>query len=130
MKMITTIFYFIYIITYLNIFLRSPGIAGREYYANTFRFKKEEDKLNYQICDKCNIIIPKSFRVIHCGYCNICIIKHHHHCPWTGKCIGKNNLRIFCVFGCSLFFYIISLITSFITCILFISDNKEANKLS
>ena len=112
-------------ITYLQIYLGSPGIAGKEYYSDTFRFEKEEDKLNYQICTDCNIIIPKSFKVVHCDKCNICVIKQDHHCPWTGKCIGKKNIRIFCVFGSSLFSYIISLFISFITCLIYITDSKN-----
>ena len=35
-------------ITYLIVFLKNPGIPGRECYKDTFRFEKEEDKLNYQ----------------------------------------------------------------------------------
>ena len=124
MKIITTILYILYIITYLFIFVRSPGIPGREYYADTFKFEKDKDKHNYQICRNCNIIVPKSFNVVHCDKCKICIIKQDHHCPWTGKCIGKKNIRIFCVFGTSLFSYILSLLISFITCIIYISDNN------
>ena len=123
MKIITTILYLLYMITYLIIYLRSPGIAGREYYADTFKFEKEEDKQYYQICKDCNIIIPKSFKVVHCDKCNICVIKHDHHCPWTGKCIGKKNIKIFCVFGSSLFSYIMSLLISFITCLIYITDS-------
>ena len=92
MKIITTILYLLYMITYLQIYLGSPGIAGKEYYSDTFKVEKEEDKLNYQICTDCNIIIPKSFKVVHCDKCNICVIKQDHHCPWTGKCIGKKNI--------------------------------------
>ena len=112
-------------ITYLTVFLKSPGIPGREHYKDTFRFENEEDKKNYQKCSNCNIIIPKSFRVVHCEKCKICVIKQDHHCPWTGKCIGKNNIQVFCLFGSLLFAYIFSLFISFITCIIYISDNKK-----
>lgn len=60
--------------TYLTVFLKNPGIPGKEYYKDTFKFEKEEDKLNYQKCSVCNIIIPKSFRVVHCQKCKICVI--------------------------------------------------------
>ena len=56
MKKIKTIFYLLYIISYLNIFISSPGIAGREYFANSFKFKNEEDKLNYQISNICILL--------------------------------------------------------------------------
>ena len=110
---------------YLTVFLTSPGIPGREYYKDTFKFEKEEDKINYQKCSNCNIIIPKSFRVVHCQKCKICVIRQDHHCPWTGKCIGKNNLKSFCLFGCLLSAYIISLIVSFITCLVNVTDNMN-----
>ena len=43
------------------------------------------------------IIIPISFRVVHCEKCNICVIKYDQPCPWTGKCIWKKNLNVFCI---------------------------------
>ena len=56
MKKIKTIFYLLYIISYLNIYISSPGIVSREYFANTFKFKNEEDKLNYQISNICILL--------------------------------------------------------------------------
>ena len=125
MNYLVSIFYFLYTLIYLVVFLKSPGIPGREYYKDTFTFEKEEDKLNYQKCSKCNIIIPKNFKVEHCKKCGVCIIKQDHHCPWTGKCIGKNNLKIFCLFGSFLFFFIISLFVSFVTCIVYINTDMK-----
>lgn len=37
-------------------------------------------------------------RTFHCKRCNVCVEDHDHHCPWTSKCIGKNNLTRFNVF--------------------------------
>ena len=85
-------------ISYSLVLIKSPGIAGRKYYKDTFVFDKEEEKLNYQQCAVCNIIIPKSFKAEHCVKCGICIIKRHHHCPWTGKCVGRDNKKIFLFF--------------------------------
>lgn len=45
--------------------------------------------------------------MIHCNECDICIKDYDHHCPWTGKCIGKANLSGFYVFffaSCALIF--------------------------
>ena len=39
----------------------------------------------------------------HCPDCDICVEGHDHHCPWTGKCIGKNNLTSFYIFIFSIF---------------------------
>lgn len=66
----------------------------------------------YRRCKKCNILIYKNMGVCHCLTCNICVMDHDHHCPWTGKCIGKYNLYPFYVFVCSLFAYFVM---SFIT---------------
>ena len=34
-------------------------------------------------------------RAMHCMDCRVCIEEYDHHCPWTGKCIGKRNVRYF-----------------------------------
>ena len=124
-RIITTMLYIFYITSYLTVFLGSPGIPGKEYYKDTFKFEKEEDKVNYQKCSNCNIIIPKSFRVVHCQKCQVCIINQDHHCPWTGKCIGKNNKKPFVLFGCFLFGFIISLLVSFVTCLIYVTDDMK-----
>ena len=124
-KILTTLIYIIFLIYFIISFLQNPGIPGREYYKDTFRFKSEEDKLNYQQCTACNIIIPKSFKIIHCYKCGICIIKGNHHCPWIGKCVGENNLKHFLLFFLSLIGYIIMLFVSLITCFVYLVKNKK-----
>ena len=44
-------------------------------------------------CIKCDIYKP--IRARHCSICNKCVHRFDHHCPWTGNCIGKLNLKIF-----------------------------------
>ena len=124
MRIITASLYFIYLISFLIVFLNNPGIPGREHYKNTFRFEKEEDKINYQKCSTCNIIIPKTFKIIHCQKCGICIIKQDHHCPWTGKCIGKRNIKFFYIFSFSLFGYIVFAVVSIFTFFAYINGIK------
>ena len=36
----------------------------------------------------------------HCHECDVCIKGYDHHCPWTTKCIGQNNLMRFYIFAC------------------------------
>ena len=45
--------------------------------------------------------------------CQACIREHDHHCPWTGKCIGKYNLISFYIFVNSLMAYLIMIFVTF-----------------
>ncbi|KAJ0401314.1 hypothetical protein ATCC90586_000821 [Pythium insidiosum] len=47
----------------------------------------------YTYCDHCESYRPPS--ALHCLDCRVCIEEYDHHCPWTGKCIGKRNVRYF-----------------------------------
>lgn len=40
--------------------------------------------------------MPRAVR--HCRDCDVCVREYDHHCPWTSKCIGGNNLIRFYVF--------------------------------
>ncbi|OQR93773.1 hypothetical protein ACHHYP_02309 [Achlya hypogyna] len=44
----------------------------------------------------CRIRRPPN--AVHCYECEVCIDGLDHHCPWTGKCIGKRTLRWFYLF--------------------------------
>lgn len=61
-------------------------------------FYNEFNTNKYQICRKCNILIDKSLKIVHCDICNLCCEFYDHHCPWVGKCIGKNNILSFKIF--------------------------------
>ena len=47
--------------------------------------------------------INKERKTTHCYDCDICIEKHDHHCPWTGKCIGDKNIISYYIFVVSIF---------------------------
>lgn len=47
-------------------------------------------------CHQCNIKRPKT--AVHCYKCNLCIDGLDHHCPWTGKCIGRKTITYFYCF--------------------------------
>ena len=34
----------------------------------------------------------------HCNACNVCYVDVDHHCPWTGKCVAKDNIFWFYAF--------------------------------
>jgi hypothetical protein len=41
-----------------------------------------------------NILI-QPMRCKHCPYCERCILKRDHHCPWVLNCLGYNNYKTF-----------------------------------
>ena len=56
-------------------------------------------------CSKCDMLRPLD--ASHCYECGICIHDLDHHCPWTGKCIGKRTMPFFNFFLGSLCLHII-----------------------
>ncbi len=48
------------------------------------------------LCTYCNVLRPPG--AVHCHDCKVCVLELDHHCPWTGKCIGKRNLKFFYAF--------------------------------
>eukprot|EP00968_Pinguiococcus_pyrenoidosus_P001605 scaffold70_cov242-Pinguiococcus_pyrenoidosus.AAC.10 len=69
-----------------------PGVVFKHPHA------KDEDLLRegYVMCDICQLPRPKGAQ--HCYDCNVCVEDLDHHCPWTGKCIGKRTIVLFRVF--------------------------------
>ena len=115
-KILESTTYFVYAISYLLTALINPGIPNKKHFSKNYTFTSKEEVKQYQICKKCNIIFLKSDKVYHCSSCNVCVKNHDHHCPWTGKCIGKYNLKTFYIFVTFLFVFIIS---TFITVVMY-----------
>ena len=64
-------------------------------------------------CITCNIW--RGLRTSHCSFCNCCVDRHDHHCPWLSNCIGSNNYRFFYGFiTSSIFMCLICLIFTFL----------------
>jgi len=115
-KILESTSYFVFATSYLITALINPGIPDKSHFYKNYKFTSKEEVKQYQICKKCNIIFLKSDKVYHCSSCNVCVRNHDHHCPWTGKCIGKYNLKTFYVFVSFLFVFIFS---TFITVVMY-----------
>mmetsp|Transcript_4561 Transcript_4561/g.6795 ORF Transcript_4561/g.6795 Transcript_4561/m.6795 type:complete len:226 (+) Transcript_4561:344-1021(+) len=63
-------------------------------------------------CTRCNIYRKPG--TIHCSECDICIEGLDHHCPWTGKCIGRKNILYFRVFLGMVCVFLIAVVASVI----------------
>lgn len=63
-------------------------------------------------CSICDIKRPVS--ASHCYDCGVCVDELDHHCPWTGKCIGKKNLQFYYAFITFLCIHIVFIISVFV----------------
>ena len=87
------VIYFLFLVSYGLTGLMNPGYPKLD--ENTLN-NKNKDRTGY--CTVCKIWINMEKKTKHCNYCNICIEGMDHHCPWTGKCIGRKNLIPFYLF--------------------------------
>lgn len=99
------------VIAFLSVTAGSdPGILQKqtpvELEVQRERLEEEGRAQNMTVCVLCNVYREPG--TSHCYDCNACIIELDHHCPWTGKCIGKYNLKYFYGFVwsmCGLIFF-------------------------
>ena len=84
-KIIFVILVIITLIIYYITFLINPGIV----------LNKQRDIQNQSYCNKCQVYFNPNNKVLHCNFCGVCIEGMDHHCVWVGKCVGKNNVKIF-----------------------------------
>ena len=79
--------------TFTYCFFVNPGFPKNDIGRQT-GIPKEQ----YKFCPECKFYYDLTKKVNHCFDCGICIEGYDHHCPWTSKCIGKNNLFSFYFF--------------------------------
>ena len=108
--------YSIYFLSYTGTFLLNPGYPERN--ENSL---KGVPRIKYKFCNKCEIYERIDRKICHCIICGICIEGFDHHCPWTGKCIGRKTIHFFNTF----LYSILGVILYFILALLHIDINKR-----
>ena len=98
-----------FFISYTGTFLLNPGYPERNEESLVGK-----PRIRYRHCDDCDIWVRVDMKVVHCNECGVCVEKQDHHCPWTGKCIGRKNIYYFNMFLASIvvvfLFFIIALV--------------------
>ena len=90
--------YFTFLFTYSITALINPGYPKHD--ENSLNnIKKDRNKY----CNVCKIWINNEKKTNHCNFCKICVEGMDHHCPWTGKCIGRKNIVVFFIFVFSVY---------------------------
>ncbi len=83
---LTIICYLFFFFSYTACLICDPG-----YPKNTLSKYSGKPRSEYAYCEWCHFYYKKSENVEHCSDCDICVEGYDHHCPWIGKCVGKNN---------------------------------------
>lgn len=77
-------------------FLQNNNITKSNSEEILFNIKKNNKLKHPLICYKCLSYRPE--RAHHCKYCNKCVLKMDHHCPWIANCVGFYNQKAFVLF--------------------------------
>ncbi len=93
-----------YFISYSGTFFLNPGYPVRDEHS-----LEGKPRMLYKKCVYCDIWERVNMNITHCMECNVCVEGYDHHCPWTGKCIGRKTINYFyCFLGsviiCFVFF--------------------------
>ena len=84
-------------ISYILVGFSNPGIA-KPSPNNNMEINGQTVTSETYFCRKCNVVKNKDTK--HCQDCDCCILEFDHHCPWIGKCVGKENkIRFFAFVG-------------------------------
>ena len=112
------IIYILFIFFHLITSLINPGLPTKDYFLENFNIAESKSE-NYVICKKCKVIMDLDKGTEHCVDCDICVMGNDHHCQWTSKCIGKNNIILFKFFLSFLYINICYLLFALISIFIF-----------
>ena len=112
------IIYILFVFFHLITSLINPGLPTKDYFLENFNIAESKSE-NYVICKKCKVIMDLDKGTEHCVDCDICVMGNDHHCQWTSKCIGKNNLILFKFFLSFLYINICYLLFALISIFIF-----------
>ena len=112
---ITNIFgifsFLLFFISYTGTFILNPGYPKRD--ENSIVGKP---RMFYKKCVLCDIWERVDMDIVHCVDCGVCVEGNDHHCPWTGKCIGRKTIKYFYTFITSVMvvfvFFVVALINA------------------
>ena len=107
----------LYFLSYTATFLLNPGYPERNEDS-----LKGIPRIKYRYCIECKMWIRADRNITHCEYCGVCIEGYDHHCPWTGKCIGKKTLFYFNTFLYSILFIFLF----FLAAIIYLDLNRKS----
>ena len=105
LKIIGIIIYLIFLISYTYTATINPGYPKHDIDSIT-----GEPRKKFYYCNICKLWANREKKTMHCSDCNICVEGNDHHCPWTGKCIGRRNHCSFIIFVSSVFVLFVYLI--------------------
>lgn len=89
-------------VTFLNCALSNPGVlrpkarSAEEPPEDVQSVLTTPSRTLGRRCSHCNVTKPEGCE--HCSTCQVCVQGFDHHCPWMGKCIGKDNVFAFYTF--------------------------------
>ena len=88
--------FLMFFLSYTGTFLLNPGYPVRD--ENSLEGKP---RMFFKRCLYCDIWERTDMNITHCMDCGVCVEGYDHHCPWTGKCIGRKTIKYFYTFICS-----------------------------
>ena len=107
-KLVNQISYWIFMISFSHTSFINQGFPK-----NSSSRRNGNPREKYFYCNECQFYVERTLDCFHCDKCGICIEGQDHHCPWIGKCVGKNNAISFYIFTISAIFSMFYILLAF-----------------